>query len=94
MKAHSSAVAVGQGAIGVVAVGMGSVGLVWSLGMIGVGGRGFGFVLPLVPSLGPRVAAPDFDAMVQSAMAEEGHLRPSEVDLDYAELDGRWQAAG
>lgn len=38
-------------------------------------------------------AAPDFDAMVQSAMAEEGHLRPSEVDLDYAELDGQWQAA-
>jgi hypothetical protein len=37
-------------------------------------------------------AAPDFDAMVQSAMAEEVLLRPSEVDADYADLDPVWRA--
>ena len=51
-------IAIGQGAIGVVAVGMGSVGLVYAVGMVGVGGRGLGLVLPLVPSLGPRFAVP------------------------------------
>lgn len=50
--------AIGQGAVGVFALGMGSVGLVWSVGMIGVGGRGVGLVLPLVPSFGPRLAPP------------------------------------
>ena len=38
--------------------------------------------------------APDFDALVQSAMAEEAEFRPSEVDLDYADLDATWQADG
>lgn len=37
-------------------------------------------------------AEPDFDAMVHSAMAEETLLRPSEVDDDYADLDGEWEA--
>ena len=39
-------------------------------------------------------AAPDFDALVQSAMAEEAEFRPSDVDLDYADLDATWQADG
>lgn len=34
--------------------------------------------------------APDFDALVQSAMAEEALVRPSEVDADYADLDEAW----
>lgn len=51
-------VAIGQGAVGVVAIGMGSVGLVYSVGMVGVGGLGLGLVLPLVPSLGPTFAVP------------------------------------
>ena len=38
--------------------------------------------------------APDFDALVQSAMAEEAELRPSDVDLDYADLDDTWRAEG
>jgi hypothetical protein len=33
---------------------------------------------------------PDFDVMVQSAMAEEGLLRPSQIDPDYADLDPVW----
>jgi hypothetical protein len=36
--------------------------------------------------------APDFDALVQSAMAEETAPKPSEFDADYGDLDGRWQA--
>jgi hypothetical protein len=51
-------VAIGQGAVGVVAVGMGAMGLVWSAGMFGAGGRGFGLVIPLVPSLGSRAVLP------------------------------------
>lgn len=42
---------VGQAAFGLVAVGMGSGGLIYSVGMLGVGGRGLGGILPLVPRL-------------------------------------------
>ena len=34
--------------------------------------------------------APDFDAMAHTAMAEEPRLRPSDIDADYADLDGEW----
>ena len=34
---------------------------------------------------------PDFDVMVQSAMAEEVLLHPSQSDPDYADLDPVWQ---
>ena len=33
---------------------------------------------------------PDFDAMIHTAMAEEPLLRPSDIDSDYADLDGEW----
>ena len=36
--------------------------------------------------------APDFDALVQSAMAEEADFRPSDLDPDYADLDDAWRA--
>lgn len=52
-------VAIGMVSIGVISIGMGSVGLVYSVGMVGVGGRGFGLILPLVPSLGPKLSAPE-----------------------------------
>ena len=35
-------------------------------------------------------SGPDFDAMVQSAMAEEVLLHPSKIDPDYADLDPVW----
>ena len=35
--------------------------------------------------------APDFDAMVQAAMAEEDLLLPSEVDADYADVGAEWR---
>ena len=34
---------------------------------------------------------PDFNAMVHEAMAEETLLCPSDVDPDYADLDGSWR---
>jgi hypothetical protein len=34
----------------------------------------------------------DFDALVQSAMAEETTIAPSEFDPDYADLDAEWAA--
>jgi len=39
---------------------------------------------------------PDFDAMAQSAMADEPDdaLLPSEIDPDYADLDASWSATG
>ncbi len=35
-------------------------------------------------------AGPDFDVLVQSAMAEEVLLHPSQIDPDYADLDPVW----
>lgn len=35
--------------------------------------------------------APDFDVLVQSAMAEETFVRPGEVDADYADLEDAWR---
>jgi hypothetical protein len=35
--------------------------------------------------------APDFDALVQTAMAEETFVRPGEIDVDYADLDDEWR---
>jgi hypothetical protein len=35
--------------------------------------------------------APDFDAMVQSAMAEEVLLTPSDIDGDYADMGENWR---
>jgi len=34
---------------------------------------------------------PDFDALVQEAMADEGDFRPSDIDPDYADLDPVWR---
>jgi len=42
---------IGQVGFGLTSVGMGSAGLIFSVGMAGVGGRGIGFMLPLVPRL-------------------------------------------
>ncbi len=37
-------------------------------------------------------SAPDFDALVQSAMAEEAAFLPSTIDPDYADLDANWNS--
>ncbi len=51
-------IAVGQGAVGLISIGMGSVGIYWTGAMIGIGGSGFGGVIPLSPSLGRGVTQP------------------------------------
>lgn len=49
-------IAIGQVAVGLIGWGQVGVGVFHAAGMVGVGGRGFGIVLPLVPSIGrPRV---------------------------------------
>jgi hypothetical protein len=55
------AIAIGQLAVGGVTVGMASFGLFWAGGMVGVGGRGMGFVLPLLPTLGPPRRPPQVE---------------------------------
>jgi len=50
---------VGQAAFGVLSVGMLSGGLVGAVGMIGAGGRGVGFVLPLVPRFTAPITLPE-----------------------------------
>lgn len=69
-------VAVGQVSIGVFSVGMGSVGVCYAVAMLGAGGRGKGLVLPLIPSLGPRVAAPELvaPAALLEGVREEGWI--------------------
>lgn len=42
-------IAIGQGAVGLVAIGQGSIGVFYAVGMVGIGGRGFGIVLPTIP---------------------------------------------
>lgn len=93
---------VGQGAIGVVCLGMGSAGLAVSVGMVGVGGRGLGLVLPLTPSLGPSYALPELvSPATLSAEKDEGWVRatvvpePPHLELpgQPLRLDARWRQA-
>lgn len=68
---------VGQAAFGIVSLGMLSGGLIGSVGMLGVGGRGVGGILPLVPRLSEPVELPveiDFDSLARGA-ASDGWVR-------------------
>ncbi len=52
-------IAIGQGAFGWIGWGQAGVGIFHAAGMVGVGGRGLGIVLPLVPRVGkPRALPP------------------------------------
>ncbi len=68
-------VAVGQGAVGLVALGQGSIGLFWAVGMLGIGGRGFGLVIPTVPDLGERRALPAVTPVDQLREGQSGWQR-------------------
>jgi len=73
-------IAIGMGAIGLVSIGMGSAGLFYSVGLLGVGGRGLGIILPLVPLFGRRYDFPDptrFEEL-ETGRRDEGWL---EVEL-------------
>jgi hypothetical protein len=63
--------AVGQVAVGGVTVGMVGVGLHFSAAMVGLGGRGKGLVLPLLPSLGEREAPPGVRPLSELRRAAE-----------------------
>lgn len=52
-------IAVGQGAVGLIAIGQGSIGVFYAVGMIGIGGRGFGIVLPTVPQFAHDFKLPE-----------------------------------
>jgi hypothetical protein len=51
-------VAVGQLAIGFVAIGQACYSVIWGGGMVGITGRGFGFVLKTIPKYRPDGGAP------------------------------------
>jgi len=51
-------ITIGQGAVGFFSIGMGGVGIYWTGAMIGIGGSGFGGVIPLAPSLGKTLELP------------------------------------
>ncbi len=68
-------VAVGQGAVGLVALGQGSIGLFWAAGMLGIGGRGFGPVIPTVPDLGERRTLPTISSLDRIRSGQPGWLR-------------------
>jgi hypothetical protein len=72
-------IAIGQGAIGLIGWGQGGVGVFHAVGMIGIGGRGFGPVLRLIPSIGrPRILPP----ATTLAAVKEGEAGWVEADLN------------
>jgi hypothetical protein len=71
-------IAIGQGAIGLIGWGQGGVGVFHAVGMIGIGGRGFGGVLRLIPSIGrPRI----LPRATTFAAVKEGEAGWIEADL-------------
>lgn len=74
-------IAIGQLAVGCVSIGMAGAGLNVVLAFVGVGGRGRGYVVPLLPSLGPRVAPAGLARMADLKRTREPgwvelHLEP------------------
>ena len=71
-------IAVGQGATGLIAVGQGAVGLLYAVAMVGVGARGFGGVLPLLPGVKvqrfERPELPPLSPLVAFERESAGHL--------------------
>ncbi|HHO52407.1 MAG TPA: hypothetical protein ENK18_16440 [Deltaproteobacteria bacterium] len=63
-------IAIGQVAVGGFTLGMGSAGLYYALGMIGVGGRGRGLILPLLPRLGSPKRTPQLEPYAELARTQ------------------------
>jgi hypothetical protein len=64
---------IGQVGFGLTSIGMGSAGLIYSVGMLGVGGRGLGLIVPLVPRLkDPRQLPPtvSFEELASGQVAD------------------------
>ena len=65
---------IGQAGFGLLSVGMASGGLIASVGMLGVGGRGLGGIIPLVPRWrDPRELPPQIElSALQTGAVQEG----------------------
>jgi hypothetical protein len=71
-------IAIGQGAIGLIGWGQAGVGVFHAVGMIGIGGRGFGGVLRLIPSIGRPHVLPRTTTLAAVQGGEGGWI---EADL-------------
>lgn len=71
-------IAIGQLAVGLVGWGQVGVGVYHAAGMFGVGGRGLGIILPLVPSIGRPRVMPDATPFNTIEAGNQGWV---EVDL-------------
>ncbi len=70
----------GQAAIGFIGWGQLGVGVLHAVGMVGAGGRGFGLVVRLVPSLGKKRQPPQTTSLDQVYAGQPGWV---ELDLFY-----------
>jgi hypothetical protein len=68
----------GQAAVGFVGWGQAGVGIFHAVGMVGVGGRGFGLVIRLVPGVGRKRVVPE---VIDVGSALHGSRGWVEVDL-------------
>ncbi len=70
-------IAVGMGAMGLVSVGMGAVGVFHCTAMMGLGGSGFGLVIPLVPGWPKKSKFPSQISLkaLQSGSTDAGWIR-------------------
>jgi hypothetical protein len=83
-------VAIGQVSFGLWSVGMGSAGVFWCAAMLGVGARGRGGVIPVVPSYGPVPKLPDVVPLDQVERSGWVRARVSADDQGpRVEADGR-----
>jgi hypothetical protein len=78
--------AIGQVAFGLVGWGQGGAGVFHAVGMLGVGGRGFGPVLRLVPSIGRPRELPPVTTLAAVAAGEDGW-----IDVQLSSDLGLWQ---
>jgi hypothetical protein len=74
-------VAIGQVSFGLWSVGMGSAGVFWCAAMLGVGARGRGGVIPVVPSYGPVPKLPDVVPLDQVERSGWVRARVSVVEM-------------
>lgn len=79
-------IAIGQVAFGLVGWGQGGAGIFHAVGMLGVGGRGFGPVLRLVPSIGRPRELPPVTSVADVAAGTDGW-----VDVQVSPDLGLWQ---
>lgn len=73
----------GQVAFGFTGWGQLGFGIMHAVGMLGAGGRGFGIVLPLTPSVGRARVAPDSIALERALGGEAGWVKTELISDAY-----------